>query len=239
MENLKAKRYCYAEYFRLSLWERSKNEMLIFGHAGITLGAAILLNGAFSRSHSLPTRENKVEERLRTSSEVVPVQNCASDSRASWLTSLGNRIDIRLLLLGSLLPDIIDKPIGQFLFIDTFSNGRIFCHTLLFLILITLAGYYLYQNRGKLWLLILSLGTFMHLIQDQMWLEPRTLLWPLYGFAFERIDLTYWMQNILYALRTEPDVYLPELVGAGILIWFVFMLGHRRKVYAFIRNGQV
>lgn len=87
---------------------------------------------------------------------------------------------------------------------------------------------------------VLSFGTFMHLIQDQMWLEPRTLLWPLYGFAFEKKDLTYWVQNILYALRTKPDVYLPELlVGTAMLIWFVLVLVRRRKVYAFIRNGQV
>ncbi len=213
--------------------------MLILGHAGITLGAAVLLNGAFSRSHSLPTRETKLKEHLQASCELVPAQNCTSGSRASWLTSLANHIDIRLLLLGSLLPDIIDKPIGQFFFRETFSNGRIFCHTLLFLILITPAGYYLYQNRGKLWLLVLSFGTFMHLIQDQMWLEPRTLLWPLYGLAFERIDLTYWAQNILYALRTDPGVYVPELVGAGILIWFALALVRRRKVRTSIRNWQV
>ncbi|MBA7692845.1 hypothetical protein ES703_101414 [subsurface metagenome] len=79
--------------------------MLIFGHVGITLGAAVFLNGALTKSYSL----------------------CAG-GRASGLASLGNRIDIRLLLLGSLLPDIIDKPIGQFFFRDTFSNGRIFCH---------------------------------------------------------------------------------------------------------------
>ena len=213
--------------------------MLILGHAGITLGAAVLLNGAFSRSHSLPTKENKVKECLRPSSEVVPVQNCTSDSRASWLTSLANHIDIRLLLLGSLLPDIIDKPVGQFFFKKTFSNGRIFCHTLLFLTLITLTGFYLYKNRNKTWLLVLSFGTGMHLVQDQMWHSPQTLLWPGYGFAFAKLDLTHWAQGILYALRTEPGVYVPELVGAAILIWFVLALVRRRKVRTFVKKGQV
>jgi len=212
--------------------------MLIFGHAGITLGAAVLLNDAFSRSHSLPTSETKVKEHLQTSSECVPTQKCTPGSRASWLTSLANHIDIRLLLLGSLLPDIIDKPVGQFFFRKTFSNGRIFCHTLLFLTLITLTGFYLYQNRSKTWLLVLSFGTGMHLVQDQMWLYRQTLLWPGYGFAFEKLDLTHWAQGILYVLRTEPDVYVPELIGAAILIWFVLALVRRRKVRTFIRNGQ-
>jgi len=219
--------------------ERGGNSILILGHAGITLGAAVLLNGAFSRSHSLPTRETKVKEYFQTSSELVPAQNCTSGSRASWLTSLANHIDIRLLLLGSLLPDIIDKPIGQFFFRETFNNGRIFCHTLLFLTLITLTGFYLYQNRSKTWLLVLSFGTGMHLVQDQMWLYPQTLFWPGYGFAFEKLDLTHWAQNILYALHTDLAVYVPELVGATILVTFVVTLVHKKRVYAFIRNGQV
>ena len=219
--------------------EEGETLMLIFGHVGITLGAAVMLNGTLFKSHRLTSEENKVREHPRSSSELVPDQNCSSGSRASWFASLGNRIDIRLLLVGSLLPDIIDKPVGQLFFGDTLSNGRIFCHTLLFLILITLAGLYLYRSYTNNRLLALSFGTFMHLIFDQMWLEPRTLLWPLYGFAFAKIDLTYWTQNMLYALYTAPSVYVPEIVGVAILTWFVVRQVRRRKVYSFIRNGQI
>lgn len=213
--------------------------MLIFGHAGITLGAAVLLNAALSKGYPLTTKGNKLKGRLPPSSELVPAQNRTSGSRASWLASLGNRIDIRLLLIGSLLSDIIDKPVGQFFFRDTFSNGRIFCHTLLFLLIITLTGLYLYRSYGKVWLPVLSFGTFTHLIFDQMWLEPRTLLWPLYGFAFKRIDLTDWTSGILHALLTNPSVYIPELIGASILIWFVLVLVLRGKTYSFVKKGQV
>ena len=205
--------------------------MLIFGHTGVTLGVALLLNGALARSYSLPTKENK--------SSKHPEHSARAGVRLLSFTSLGNRLDIRLLLIGSLLPDIIDKPLGQFFFRETFNNGRIFCHTLLFLILITLAGYYLYRNRRKAWLLVLSFGTFIHLIQDQMWLAHETLLWPIYGLAFEKIDLTRWTQNILYVLRTDPGTYVPEIVGAMILVAFVAMLVRRKRVYPFIKNGQV
>lgn len=213
--------------------------MLIFGHAGITLGTAVLLNAALSKGYPLTTKGNKLKGRLPPSSELVPAQNRTSGNRASWLASLGNRIDIRLLLIGSLLPDIIDKPVGQFFFRDTFSNGRIFCHTLLFLLIITLTGLYLYRSYGKVWLLVLSFGTFTHLIFDQMWLEPRTLLWPLYSFAFNRIDLTDWTSGIFHALLTNPSVYIPELIGASILIWFVLVLVLRGKTYSFVKKGQV
>ncbi len=203
--------------------------MVVFGHTGITLGIAVLLGGAFSKS--LP-EENSISEHFEPSPE-------RPSGRASWLTSLANHIDIRLLLIGSLLPDIIDKPVGHFFFRDTFSNGRIFCHTLLFLILITLAGLYLYQHYSKTWLLVFSFGTFTHLIFDQMWRAPRTLLWPIFGFAFTKIDLTHWMSNMLYALVTDPETYITELVGAAILIWFAQALVRRRRVYAFIKYGQV
>ena len=211
--------------------------MLIFGHTGITLGAAVLLNRALTRSQALP-RANELRGQPRLSPGIPP-QTRPSGGIVSWFTSLGNRIDIRLLLVGSLLPDIIDKPVGQFFLRDIFSNGRIFCHTLLFLILITLGGLYLYWSRNKTWLLVLSFGTFTHLILDLMWLTPRTLLWPLYGFSFERIDLTFWIQDMFHALLTNPTVGIPDLVGAVVVIWFLWLLVRRGNLYAFIRNGQV
>jgi len=211
--------------------------MLVFGHAAITLGAAVLLNGALTKSQARRgVNESRGEPRPPPEK---PSQNWSSGGIVSWFTSLANRIDIRLLLVGSLLPDIIDKPIGVFFFRDTFSNGRIFCHTLLFLILITLGGLYLYRSRNKIWLLVLSFGTFMHLILDRMWLSPRTLLWPLYGFSFEKVDLTYWMGDMFHALLTNPMAWISELVGAAIVICFVWLLVRRGNLYAFLRNGQV
>ena len=211
--------------------------MLVFGHAAITLGAAVLLNGALTKSQARRgVNESRGEPRPPPEK---PSQNWSSGGIVSWFTSLGNRIDIRLLLVGSLLPDIIDKPIGVFFFRDTFSNGRIFCHTLLFLILITLGGLYLYRSRNKIWLLVLSFGTFTHLILDRMWLSPRTLLWPLYGFSFEKVDLTYWTQDMFHALLTNPMVWISELVGAAIVICFVWLLVRRGNLYAFLRNGHV
>ena len=213
--------------------------MLLLAHTGITLGAAVLVAGALSSSRSAGTSRSKATEPPRRSSQAVPDSDCTRSERASWLTWLGSRIDVRILLLGSLLPDIVDKPLGIFLFPETFNSGRIFCHTLLFLILITLAGVYVYRRYRKTWLLVLSFGTFTHLVLDQMWLTPRTLFWPLYGSTFEPADITNWIQDMLYALMTNPRVYVPELLGVGILIWFVVALLRRREILAFIRYGQV
>jgi len=141
--------------------------------------------------------------------------------------------------VGAILPDIIDKPLGMFLFPGFFSSGRIFCHTLLFLVILSSVAVYLFKRRGQTWLIALAFGTFMHLILDGMWFTPRTLLWPAYGWAFERTDLSNWLQNVLYALRTNPGVYIPEITGAIILIIFMIWLVYRRKVYAFVTKGQI
>jgi inner membrane protein len=189
--------------------------MLILGHAGITLGAGALLAGAVRSRRSKPTWN------------------------LSWFTALSSYLDIRLLLIGSLLPDIIDKPVGQYFFRETFSNGRIFSHTLLFLILMTAVGFYLYKRRHQVWLLTLAAGTFVHLILDKMWLAPRTLFWPLLGTAFDRIYLADWVSNILRALMTNPEVFVPEAVGLVILLWFGLSLVFRKKVGAFIKCGEI
>jgi len=82
--------------------------MLIFGHAGLTLGAAILLKSTLAKCHSLPPRANTGMERLESTSGMHSTQNYPSSGSAKWLVFL-EKIDIRLLLVGSLLPDIIDK----------------------------------------------------------------------------------------------------------------------------------
>lgn len=208
--------------------------MLVLGHTGITLGVAVLLSGALPR-----VAPQQLEDGIRPSSKERTVRGNPSSRVASWFVSLGRRIDIRLLLVGSVLPDIIDKPVGQLLFRETFSNGRIFCHTLLFFILITVAGFLLYRSWGKTWLLIFSFGTFIHLILDEMWLVPEILLWPLYGFAFPKAELTDWMQNIFRALFRNPEVYIPEIVGGIILILFLWVLVRNRRLFSFIGSGRL
>ncbi|KLU60294.1 hypothetical protein CEB3_c31450 [Peptococcaceae bacterium CEB3] len=52
------------------------------------------------------------------------------------------RMDYRLVVVGSILPDLIDKPIGRILFQSRFESGRVYAHTLAFVILLTAIGLY-------------------------------------------------------------------------------------------------
>ncbi len=189
--------------------------MLLFGHAGITLGAAALV--------AYEVNKRKVEQAEKT----------------SWFAPLSRHVDIRLLIIGSLLPDIIDKPLGQYFFKETFSNGRIFAHTLLFLVLITAAGYYLYRRKKQRWMLTLAAGVFMHLALDEMWQVPGTVFWPFLGLNFTKYKLTGWVAHLLDALLSSPYIYISEAIGLAIFIWFGVWIISQKQVGAFIRHGKI
>ena len=204
--------------------------MLLFGHIGITLASAAVGFGLGEKFG----HQTKVDN----ARELAPVKDFPS-SKPSFFRSLANRMDIRFLLVGSMLPDIIDKPIGMYLFRETFSSGRIFSHTLLFLVLVTVAGFLIRGYSGKTWGIALSIGTLFHLILDQMWQAPKTLFWPVFGIAFERMDPTYWLGNIFSALLRNPEVYVPEIIGVVVFVWFVWELLYHRAIIRFLRKGRV
>ncbi len=208
--------------------------MLLFGHVGITLGAAGVIAGLAGNSSRGET--SAATKNPRADSTIAGKRTARL---AAWFSKLGDYLDIRFLLIGSILPDIIDKPVGQYLFRETLSNGRVFCHTLIFLLLITVSGWYLYRRYHRTWLLALASGTAAHLVLDRMWEAPKTLLWPFFGLTFERVDLTYWTSGLLRALLTDPGTYIPELVGIAVFAWFIWLLWRCRGIYAFLRHGYV
>lgn len=195
--------------------------MLLFAHSGITLGATVLLSGALTRLRQEPpslTAGNRFE---------------------GWVKCLAKRVDLRLLLIGSLLPDIIDKPLGMVVFRDTFSNGRIFAHTLLFLLFLSLVGWYVYYKYLGNALLIISWGTLWHFLLDGMWVSQKTLFWPLFGFSFGTIDISRWGSTIWNELLHQPAVYLPEILGVVILFCFVWVLLRQHRVFEFLKHGRI
>lgn len=192
--------------------------MLLFAHTGITLGLAWGLDGL----------------RIRRSTSLEEGRSRFAGSRPGALVSL---IDFRLALVGSMLPDIIDKALGIYIFTETFSNGRIYAHTLLFFLVLLLIGLFRYIRSGGIGVLVLAMCSGVHLVLDQMWLQPRTLLWPLLGLSFPRGDMENWLEHIVHALVAEPSVYVPELVGCLILAAFGIALLRTRSVSIFLRRG--
>ncbi len=216
--------------------------MMLFGHMGITLTAGILARGTLVLvgKSALKVADKEREVFSESASHLNHKEDCSPGNKISSLSLLKNYIDYRLLLVGSLLPDLLDKPMGELFFYRTFQNGRIFGHTLFLNILLAALGIYVLKRRRSIWLFTLAFGSTVHLILDRMWLNPQTLLWPVYGWSFAKTsstDFFGWLLKILHILTTEASVYVLEIIGFGILVWFIVKLIKERKVYAFVRNG--
>jgi len=150
--------------------------------------------------------------------------------------------DYRFVLIGAILPDIIDKPVGDYLFYSVFQNGRLFAHTLLFVAILTTIGWYVDKKYNFSGILLLALGSVIHLVLDQMWLTPKTLFWPLLGLQFDKYDdLEDYAGYIWGQLMHNPQAYVPEVIGFLILAAFFvhFKLYRRENFVAFLKNGKL
>jgi inner membrane protein len=198
--------------------------MLTFAHVGITFGVAVAAETLVSPSGRAVTGSMCTRLRAQVHGRIV---------------SLSHKVDLRLLLVASLLPDIIDKPIGFIIFPDVFGTGRLFAHTLAFPLALGLAGAWLYRSRRSLVLLTLAYGAAMHLILDAMWRSPVTLLWPLEGPLPHGGGADGWLAGVFATLMTNPAAYLPEIAGAILLVPFLWIVVGRKELGRFLRSGAV
>ena len=99
---------------------------------------------------------------------------------------------------------------------------------------------YLWKYRLETWLLAIAIGMFTHLIFDRMWSTPRTLFWPLYGWAFtsavQRIGLGHL--RCWHELFSNSYVYISETVGFLIFACFVLILLREKKLQSFLLKRE-
>ncbi len=155
--------------------------------------------------------------------------------------ALKKSIDYRLVIVGSLLPDIIDKPLGEYILKDIFYNGRIVSHTLLFIAILAIIAL-LVAKKYRFWGIgVLTLGAFLHQILDQMWNAPGTWFWPMFGWEFPKNQIDNYVMYLLGNLMKYPEVYLPELIGFIIIAAFIlkFRLYRPENARAFILTGRL
>ncbi len=129
-------------------------------------------------------------------------------------------MDLRLLLVGSLLPDLIDKPLGRVLMVGDYEAGKLWGHTLLFSV--ALMGVILVatgrRSRYRRMWFPLAVGTLFHLVLDAMWTRGETFLWPFLGTEFTPGE----PGNLLDSFRsgyTDPVVLAGEVAGLVYLVW--------------------
>jgi membrane-bound metal-dependent hydrolase YbcI (DUF457 family) len=122
--------------------------------------------------------------------------------------------------LGSILPDLIDKPIGILLFPNVFGTGTIFGHTLLAVILVLFIGILVYTRypRAGFLLLAVAAGIFTHQLLDAMWLHPINWFWPALGpFIGDYRPDFFW--DAFWRTINNPT----EWLAGGIILMFLII----------------
>jgi len=115
------------------------------------------------------------------------------------------------LIIGSLLPDIIDKIL---LFLNL-GSGRGISHTILFVLISSIVLHFITKGRKAI-SIPFFVGLVIHLILD---LPKVPLFYPFIMYDFSMIEDPFGVW--LYTLFHNPVVYLTEITGVLI---FIFIL---------------
>ena len=120
-----------------------------------------------------------------------------------WLVFRDPAFDYRMVVVGALLPDLVDAPFG----------GARWAHTLLGAVVVLTAVMLATRGRRHVRrsLLAVPIGMFAHLVADGMWARTETFWWPAFGWD---------LQGRLPALDHGLTVLLvEEVAGAALLAW--------------------
>lgn len=157
-----------------------------------------------------------------------------------WFVMRGNpRVDYRIVMVASMLPDLVDKPIGRILFRERFESGRIFGHTLLVNVALLFVLFFM-RGRIKRTLTLIPISSLLHLAEDGVVSQPRIFWWPLFGARFPRDPVPGGFLSFLDP-RNHPAVLWQEGAGLLLLMWIFASHGmlNGPGLRAFVRTGTL
>lgn len=139
----------------------------------------------------------------------------------------GSGFDYRLVALGALLPDMIDKPLAWFILGDRIEDDHLLAHTLLFGLALSIPALCL-AWRGERGPISLAAGVVAHRLCDPMWREADTLLWPLNGWTFHHSTGPHF---VIY--------FILELAAGAALLIVLRRLWLRDRMSLLVSAGQI
>lgn len=157
----------------------------------------------------------------------------------TYVTLGRRRIDYRFVLLGAVLPDVVDGLLGLFFFEG--PAGRWIAHSLVAVIVVSVAIVVAFQGERRLALFGIGVGWLLHLVADGMWLAPETFFWPLFGTGFSRAPAEPYSGDLFANPLSNAGAWAQELLGAAILAWFwvAFSLGRNDRIKLFLKDGYL
>lgn len=140
------------------------------------------------------------------------------------------KVDVRFLLLGALIPDLIDLPIGTLLLADRFSTSELWFHSLvapsLYMTVVLLTTR---RGRRRRAYMALGVGWLFHLVLDGMWADPEVFFWPFFGWEIPMGEQPFWPLAWERAL-SDPWRWILEALGIAYLVWLWLATGLNQAV---------
>ncbi|HSK06958.1 MAG TPA: metal-dependent hydrolase [Acidimicrobiia bacterium] len=151
------------------------------------------------------------------------------------------KVDVRFLLAGAVLPDLVDLTLGTIVLAGTYSVGELWLHTLLAPTLYTIVVLLLTRRgRRRRAYMALGVGWLLHIFLDGLWTDPEVLFWPLFGWQFPAGEAPFWPLAWQRAWA-DPWRWVTEFVGLGYLVWLWFAAGlnQRERRESVVRTGRI
>jgi hypothetical protein len=139
--------------------------------------------------------------------------------------------DLRWVIFFGLLADLVDKPIGLVIFKETINNGRVYFHSLLINLVLTLL---LVAFRKPL---VYPLALWVHQLTDLMWTRPSVAFWPFTGgFGYRELPFDQWVYSAL-----NPYNVTTELIGTVVVAAIVvrYRLYKKAVFFGWLRTGRI
>ncbi|MDQ3914053.1 MAG: metal-dependent hydrolase [Actinomycetota bacterium] len=156
-----------------------------------------------------------------------------------YVTLGRRRIDYRFVLIGAVLPDLVDALVAAFT--DDNGSGRGAAHSLLTVVAVAPVVVLAFKGTTRLAVFGIPVGWLLHLVGDGMWNAPRTFLWPAFGTAFSKGPAEPYSWDLLSDPGAHLTTWGAEVAGALVLAWFwvAFGLGHEGRARLFLRDGYL
>jgi inner membrane protein len=155
-----------------------------------------------------------------------------------YVTIGRRRVDYRFILLGAVLPDLID---GASCLVYECGGGRGAAHSLFANVAVTVLIILLLRGETRLSVFGIGVGWLLHLVADGMWDAPKTFFWPVAGSDFAVSPAEPYSWDLLADPLAHLSTWGGELVGIAILAWFwvAFSLGDPERRSRFLRDGYL